>query len=133
MLSKSSKPSETDDPRGDPLSEMLRGLRLDGVEYGRFQMKAPWGLRFPAQDAARFHFVAGRGCWLQTPAQEWVRVAPGDAVLLPRGSTHVLASDRDVEPILFCKCSFQQVCEKVFETSGGGDGEQTLLFSGSMT
>ncbi|HVZ02842.1 MAG TPA: AraC family transcriptional regulator [Dongiaceae bacterium] len=117
----------------DPLSEMLRGLRLDGVEYGRFQMKEPWGLCFPAQDAARFHFVAGRGCWLKAPAGEWIRVEPGDAALLPRGSAHALASAPDVEPILFCQCRFQQVCEKVFETSGGGAGDETLIFSGSMT
>jgi AraC-like DNA-binding protein len=112
---------------------MLRGLRLDGVEYGRFQMKAPWGLSFPAQEAARFHFVAGRGCWLQTPTQEWVRVEPGDAVLLPRGSVHALASAPDTDTVMFCQCSFQQVCEKVFETSGGGAGDETLIFSGSMT
>jgi AraC-like DNA-binding protein len=127
MFDKSSRTS------ADPLTDMLRGLRLDGVEYGRFQMKSPWGLRFPAQDAARFHFIAGRGAWLLTPAKEWLRVEPGDAVLLPRGSAHALASAPDVEPILFCQCSFQQVCEKVFETSGGGAGDETLIFSGSMT
>src|SRR3954464_1530420 len=115
MLANSSK--ERSDPLGgDPLSEMLRGLRLDGVEYGRFQMKSPWGLSFPAQDAARFHFVTGRGCWLQTPGGEWIRVEPGDAVLLPRGAAHALASAPEAETILFCRCSFQQVCEKVFET-----------------
>jgi AraC-like DNA-binding protein len=112
---------------------MLRGLRLDGVEYGRFQMKAPWGLSFPAQDAARFHFIAGQGCWLRTPTQEWIRVEPGDAMLLPRGAAHALASAPDVGTIVFCQCSFQQVCEKVFETSGGGGGDETLIFSGSMS
>src|ERR1700748_1692354 len=111
MLDNSSNKSTG--PTADPLTEMLRGLRLDGVEYGRFQMKAPWGLSFPAQDAARFHFVAGRGCWLQTPAREWIRVEPGDAVLLPRGAAHALASAPEVETVLFCQCSFQQVCEKV--------------------
>ena len=129
MLSKSSKQPET----GDPLTDMLRGLRLDGVEYGRFLMKAPWGLSFPAQDAARFHFVTGKGCWLLTPAKDWVRVEPGDAMLLPRGSEHVLASDRNAATIPFCRCTFQKVCENVFETSGGGAGDETLLFSGSMT
>jgi AraC-like DNA-binding protein len=118
---------------GDPLSEMLRGLRLDGVEYGRFQMKAPWGLSFPAQDAARFHFVSGVGCWLLTPAQEWIRFEPGDAVLLPRGADHALASAPDAEVIPFCRCAFQKVCENVFETAGGGAGDETLLFSGGMT
>jgi AraC-like DNA-binding protein len=131
MLTNSSKtppPTQT-----DPLSEMLRGLRLDGVEYGRFQMKAPWGLAFPTQDAARFHFVAEQGCWLLTPAQEWIRLEPGDAVLLPRGVEHSLASAPDAETIPFCRCSFLKVCENVFETSGGGVGDETLLFSGSMT
>ena len=118
---------------GDPLSEMLRGLRLDGVEYGRFRMKAPWGLSFPAQEAARFHFVSGIGCWLLTPEQNWIRLEPGDAVLLPRGATHALASAPNAETIPFCRCAFQQVCENVFDTSGGGAGDETLLFSGSMT
>jgi AraC-like DNA-binding protein len=135
MHDKSSKTPtlSTEDPQGDPLSEMLRGLRLDGVEYGRFQMKAPWGLRFPARDAARFHFVSGAGCWLKNPAGEWIRFEPGDAVLLPRGSEHALASAPEAEAILFCQCAFQKVCENVFETSGGGAGDETQLFSGSMT
>jgi AraC-like DNA-binding protein len=119
---------------GDPLSEMLRGLRLDGVEYGRFRMQAPWGLSFPAQEAARFHFVAGSGCWLLTPEKEWIRLEPGDAVLLPRGAEHALASAPDAETIPFCHCTFEKVCENVFATSGGGGaGDETLLFSGSMT
>jgi AraC-like DNA-binding protein len=131
MLTKSSK--DRPEATADPLSEMLRGLRLDGVEYGRFQMKAPWGLSFPAQEAARFHFVSGGGCWLLTPAKEWIRFEPGDAMLLPRGAEHALASAPDAETIPFCRCAFQKVCENVFETSGGGAGDQTLLFSGSMT
>ncbi|HWA50355.1 MAG TPA: AraC family transcriptional regulator [Dongiaceae bacterium] len=120
---------------GDPLTEMLRGLRLDGVEYGRFQMTEPWGLFFPSQQAARFHFVAGRGCWLRTPANEWIRIEQGDAVLLPRGAEHALASAPNVCSDLRGCCTFQKVCDNISATSGGGsgDGEQTLLFSGSMT
>lgn len=139
MHAKSSRmsPPPAGESPADPLSEMLRGLRLDGVEYGRFRMKAPWGLSFPAQDAARFHFASGGGCWLLTPAQEWIRFEPGDAVLLPRGAAHALASAPDAETMPFCRCAFQKVCENVFETSGGGEpggaGAETLLFSGSMT
>src|SRR3982751_875857 len=101
--------------KGDPLSEMLRGLRLDGVEYGRFRMKAPWGLSFPAQEAARFHFVSGIGCLLLTPEQNGIRLEPGDAVLLPRGAAHALASAPTAATIPFCRCAFQQVCENVFD------------------
>lgn len=120
-------------PAADPLTEMLRGLRLDGVDYGRFQMTEPWGLFFPAQQAARFHFIAGRGCWLRTPTNEWVRLEQGDAALLPRGSEHALASAPNACSALVGGCAFQKVCDNIFETRGGGEGEQTLLFSGSMT
>ncbi|TIP69227.1 MAG: AraC family transcriptional regulator, partial [Mesorhizobium sp.] len=47
MLDHSSKVPVT----GDPLTDILRGLRLDGVEYGRCEMQEPWGLEFPAQTA----------------------------------------------------------------------------------
>jgi AraC-like DNA-binding protein len=150
---------------------MLRGLRLDGVEYGRFCLRErpgqPWGLDFPAQETARFHFVAAGQCWLKMPERSetgseadsgienfgtcirahdgtaWHRLAAGDAVLLPRGAAHVIASAPDAATISFCRCSFEKVCEAVFETTvgdgeSGGDGApsqssgETLLFSGSM-
>ncbi|TIX40931.1 MAG: AraC family transcriptional regulator, partial [Mesorhizobium sp.] len=41
MLDHSSKVPVT----GDPLTDILRGLRLDGVEYGRCEMKEPWGIQ----------------------------------------------------------------------------------------
>lgn len=41
----------------DALTEMLRGLRLDGVEYGRCRMATSWATAFPEQEAARFHFI----------------------------------------------------------------------------
>ncbi|KQU67953.1 MULTISPECIES: AraC family transcriptional regulator [unclassified Rhizobacter] len=83
----------------DELTQILLGLRLDGVEYGRCVMRAPWAIAFPAQRSARFHFVGSGGCWLRTPSTEWKRLNPGDAVLLPRGSFHILASAPDVPTV----------------------------------
>ncbi|KAF1044539.1 cupin domain-containing protein [Xylophilus sp.] len=80
----------------DTLTEVLLGLRLDGVEYGRCLMHSPWAVAFPATRTARFHFVARGGCWLRTPMTDWVQLKPGDAVLLPHGSFHVLASSPEV-------------------------------------
>ena len=54
----------------DSLTQILLGLRLEGVEYGRCVMHAPWAVAFPAQRSARFHFVAGGGAWLRTPGTE---------------------------------------------------------------
>src|SRR5262245_9694165 len=42
MLDHSSKPEA-----GDPLTDMLRGLRLDGVDYGRCLLPEPWAVSFP--------------------------------------------------------------------------------------
>src|SRR5690606_34863591 len=76
----------------DLLSQILLGLRLDGVEYGRCVMRPPWAVAFPATPEARFHFVARGTAWLRTPGSEWLALHAGDAVLLPRGVFHVLAS-----------------------------------------
>jgi AraC-like DNA-binding protein len=117
----------------DPLTDMLRGLRLDGVEYNRCQMTAPWGVSVPQQKAARFYFIARRGCWLLTPANEWVELQDGDALLLPRGAGHVLASAPDVEAAPLGSCEVQTICGNIFDVHAGGDGERTLLLSGNMT
>lgn len=118
-----------------PLTEMLRGLRLEGVDYVRCRMTEPWGLVFPAQQKAQFHFVAERGCWLRTPDGKWVALEQGDAILLPRGSEHALASSPDAFPAPVENCSFEPVCCDILETCSGGDGNgnETVLFGAGMT
>lgn len=127
MLDNSSKPN-----RSDPLTEMLRGLRLDGVDYARYQMAAPWGLQFPEQQAARFHFVAEGSCWLRTPANQWIEFKQGDAVLLPRAAEHALASAPEACTKPLGCCDFSSVCSGIAEARGGGEGAATLFFSASM-
>jgi AraC-like DNA-binding protein len=117
---------------GDPLTEMMRGLRLDGVDYGRCVMAEPWGLLFPAQPAARFHFIGAGGCFLHMPSNEWVELRPGDAVLVPRGAGHVLASAPGVSAEPLERYDVRPVCGNIFDVSCSGGGPRTLLFCGSM-
>ncbi len=118
----------------DHLTEMLRGLRLDGVDYSRCQMASPWAIAFPPCRAARFYFIAQRGCWLKMPTGDWLELRDGDALLLPRGGAHVLASAPAVTPSPPCDCAVKQHCGDITELEGGGSGsEHMLLFSGSMT
>ena len=119
-------------PSTDPLTGMLQGLRLDGVEYGRCKLAAPWAFSFPARQDASFHFVADKGCWLLTPAGEWVELSAGDAVLLPRGSAHALASEPDAHPHPFPRWQCEAICDNIFDFQSGGKGEGCLLFFGSM-
>jgi AraC-like DNA-binding protein len=117
---------------GDPLTDMLRGLRLDGVDYGRCVLPEPWAVSFPAQSAARFHFIGARPCFLLTPSREWIELAPGDALLLPRGDEHVLASAPEVPPIALERYDIEPICGNIFDVSCGGEGPRQLLFCGSM-
>lgn len=116
----------------DPLTEMMRGLRLDGVDYGRCVMAEPWGILFPAQPAARFHFIGAGGCFLLTPSREWVELRPGDAVLVPRGAEHVLASAPGVPASPIERFEVTPLCGNIFDVCCSGGGAKTLIFCGSM-
>jgi AraC-like DNA-binding protein len=92
----------------DTLTTLLDGLRLQGVDYGRCVLRAPWAVSFAAGHDARFHFVSGGACWLRTPGCAWQPLGAGDAVLLPRGSAHVLASAPDLPPETLQKLTHHQ-------------------------
>lgn len=115
-----------------PLTEMLRGLRLDGVDYGRCELGEPWAVFFPAQAAARFHFIGRHGCWLFSPSRQWLELKAGDALLLPRGAEHILASAPGVPAVPIESYSVKPLEDNVYAVSNGGDGQKTLLFCGSM-
>lgn len=125
----------------DLLTRVLLGLRLDGVEYGRCVMQAPWAIAFPAQRDARFHFLARGEAWLWTPANDWKRLQPGDAVLLPRGSMHVMASSPDVPAVGMDALSREVVAEDLYLVRSGmpedtdadaGAAETSVMFCGAM-
>lgn len=123
----------------DLLTEILLGLRLDGVEYGRCVMHAPWAVAFPAQRSARFHFVGQGGCWLRTASTDWVRLNAGDAVLLPHGSFHVLASAPDVPAVDIDSLSRVAVADDIYLVGGepgqpaaGADAASDVMFCGAL-
>lgn len=110
----------------DLLTQILLGLRLDGVEYGRCVLHPPWAIAFPAQRSARFHFVGHGGAWLRTPGSEWQRLNMGDAVLLPHGSFHVLASSPDVPPVDIDSLARKAVSENIYLVDGREAGRAPL-------
>lgn len=119
--------------RRDTLTQILLGLRLDGVEYGRCILQAPWAIRFAAQREARFHFVASGGCWLRAEGGDWLRLEPGDAVLLPRGSAHVLASAPDLPPTDAQALARVPVSEQVYVVRGEPAAPEAEASAGSRS
>ncbi|WP_311221073.1 MULTISPECIES: AraC family transcriptional regulator [unclassified Acidovorax] len=103
----------------DLLTQILLGLRLDGVDYGRCLFHAPWSVAFPAQEARfHFHFVSSGDAWLRTPTTDWLRLKAGDAVLLPHGGLHVLASAPDAPPIDIGSLARVPVSENIYLLDG---------------
>lgn len=137
MLDDSSSPGPASGP--DTLTQVLLGLRLDGVEYGRCVMRAPWAVAFPAQAAARFHFVASGGAWLRTASTDWVRLKPGDAVLLPHGSFHILASSPEVPTVDIDSLARVAVADNIYLVGDppgrgdpGGGPPADVMFCGAL-
>jgi AraC-like DNA-binding protein len=133
-LSNPPRDTHRDASSRDSLTEILLGLRLDGVEYGRCLLNAPWAVAFPAQRAARFHFVSRGGCWLRTKSADWVRLDPGDAVLLPRGSFHVLASAPDVPVVGIDSLARVAVSDNIYLVHGkdAGTPSPDVMFCGAL-
>ncbi|ATN36884.1 AraC family transcriptional regulator (plasmid) [Rhizobium sp. ACO-34A] len=117
-------------PVVDPLTLMLQGLRLDGIEYDRSFLSEPWAFSFPAQSDAYFHFVAENACWLQSAKGDWIQLGLGDAVLLPRGDAHVLTSSPNATAQPLPRWEFGPTWQSVIMRPSDATG--CMLFSGSM-
>lgn len=121
----------------DTLTTLLNGLRLEGVEYGRCVLRAPWAVAFAQGRDARFHFVSGGACWLRTPGSAWQPLAAGDAVLLPRGSAHVIASAPDLPAVEIDALARRQVAADTYQVHDDAtvpdDGAASeVMFCGTM-
>jgi AraC-like DNA-binding protein len=80
--------------RPDPVSDVLRVIRIRSTVYCRSVMRAPWGFGVEGQGDPAFHIVTAGRCWLEVdgdPAQ--LRLAAGDLVVLPTGCRHWMRDD----------------------------------------
>jgi AraC-like DNA-binding protein len=93
-------------PESDPLSEVLRTIRLTGVVFFTHQMSSPWqpihvpqgmslapALAPGAQDVISYHVMTEGSCWAGLPDGERVRIDAGDVLVLPRGDRYFMSND----------------------------------------
>jgi hypothetical protein len=98
-------------------------------------MHAPWAVSFPSQPDAKFHFVASGSCWQRTQGSEWLQLRAGDAVLLPRGHAHVLASSPDVPDVDINALGIVSVTDTIYLVGGDAAPAQPpshVMFCGGM-
>ena len=78
----------------DLTSELLRGMRLSGVNYRRIETSRPFGVEFGfVPGKAQFHFISRGPVLLRMVSGKRLMLQSGDALFIPNGDGHVLLSD----------------------------------------
>lgn len=114
----------------DVLGEILNTLELSSQLYFRAELGAPFAIAVPAEPGViRFHVVAHGPCHIAL-AGDTVPLRPGDLVLVPHGSAHVLsdAPGRPATPLA------EALESSRFDGAGplrfGGDAAKSVLVCG---
>lgn len=119
--------SELVAPERDALSELLADLRLSGGTYGRCELASTWGIEFPPQVQARFHFVVSGRCWLRGPKRNWIELNPGDVVLMPQGSRHAIAYKPNGRVKPLDRMPLEEIGDRTYALRTGGSGAKVVM------
>jgi hypothetical protein len=88
----------------DPLSEVLRTVRLSGALFFLWHISWPYASAVPsgrefapivlpgAQQIVSYHIVTHGSCWGALIGEPPVRLEAGDTLLLPHGDAYVISS-----------------------------------------
>ena len=92
----------------DPLSDLLRVVRLDGAFFYAVEAAEPWSVETvaaeeltprimpAAEHLISYHILTEGRCYGGLVGEEQVELAPGDVIVFPHGDAHVLSSGRGV-------------------------------------
>ncbi|MGH8964136.1 MAG: cupin domain-containing protein, partial [Actinomycetes bacterium] len=78
----------------DVVSDAISAVRVGRPSSDRVRVGGSWCTRIAPYDGAGFHVVLAGSCWLHPDDGDSIRLGTGDAVLLPRGTGHVIADSR---------------------------------------
>lgn len=94
----------------DPLSDLLRTVRLRGAVFYYVSCREPWAAEAPpaaeiaeavmpgAEHVIEFHMVARGGGWAAVSGLPPVRLSAGDIVMFPHGDSHVMSNAPGLKP-----------------------------------
>jgi AraC-like DNA-binding protein len=93
-------------PESDPLSDVLRGVRLTAAMFFRVEAGSPWVIELPdgatlarsvfprAQHIISYHVVIDGTCWGGLPGEAPLSLAAGDVLVFPHGDPYVMSNPR---------------------------------------
>ncbi|WP_434674149.1 AraC family transcriptional regulator [Pseudomonas sp. R1-15] len=120
----------------DLINELLRGMRLRGVEYRRIQAGPAFGLGFAAKPGhAWFHFLAVGNALLRMEDGTTYALSAGNAVFISHGAAHQLLSHVDAPVQDIDRLDRAPLGDAVSAVDTGNDASPTpttILFSGCM-
>ena len=92
----------------DPLSDLLRVIRLDGAYFYAVEASGPWRVETVAarllspkimplaEHLISYHIMTEGRCFAGLVGEEQVELAGGDVVVFPHGDAHVMSSGKDL-------------------------------------
>lgn len=107
----------------DPLSDLLRSIRIRGAVFYYVSCKGRWSAEAPpaheiaeavlpgCEHVMEYHLVAKGSGWAAISGQQPEKLEAGDIVLFPQGDSHVISSAPGVKPI-------RQTADWVFSRCG---------------
>jgi AraC-like DNA-binding protein len=121
-------------PRGDDLGVLLEQINVRSAVFCVSDLGAPWGLRIDGSATAKFHLVLdGRATLtLDEPDVRDAELSPGELVLLPHGSAHLIQDRRDSPARPLGDILAELPAEAAERLAYGGDGPRTCLLCGGF-
>ncbi|HEX5574244.1 MAG TPA: AraC family transcriptional regulator [Gemmatimonadales bacterium] len=92
----------------DPLSDLLRVVRLDGAFFYAVEAAEPWIVEsahardlkpqiLPSSEhLIAYHILTGGHCYVRLIGEEPVELLPADVIVFPHGDANVMSSGRDL-------------------------------------
>jgi AraC-like DNA-binding protein len=87
----------------DPLSDVLRAVKLNGAYFYRVEAAAPWSVSTmaardlvprilpEAEHLISYHILLSGICWGGVEGEPQVRMQPGDVIVFPHGDPHLMS------------------------------------------
>lgn len=112
----------------DALTAVLEVAGVRGTVAATLDAAEPWGLALDAVPGAAFHAVTDGTASLRMPSRPDLRLMPGDLVLLPTGTAHILASPPDADTVPFDHAAAEQALATGEQLRlGTGTGQTRIL------
>lgn len=137
-------PEMQDAAGGQPVLEMLRGMRLSGGIFLEARFTAPWCIaaQVTAEDCApllpppgqivAYHYVAAGRLLLKAGDHPPTPVERGEIVVLPRNDRHIIGSTLEGRPVSADPLIRPSPGGGLAQIVHGGGGEPTHLYCGFL-